>query len=773
MSRTRRRRSPVTWVVGAVLAMAVWAALVLNAYVHPVVGGDVEGSVGRDESTAFVPEALTNGGAVVDASGASVRTASMPDRTVALTFDDGPDPRWTPEILRVLEKHDVRATFFVVGSLVVRYPEIVREIRASGSEVGLHSFSHVDLAKVSAERIEEETARTQAALIGATGETSYLSRPPYLSGPSSLTRKQFDAILVLAGLGQITVLSDIDSRDWAREGADRILASSLPPDGEGAIVLLHDAGGDRSQTVAALDRLIPLLKSRGYRFTTVTEALGMPPANRPVDPEAKRSGELLITVVAIAVAVTDVLLGLLVLAGVLVVVRLLFVTVLAFRHARIRRPGRFSWGPPVTEPVSVVVPAYNERACIEATVRSLQASDHPIEVIVVDDGSTDGTADVVEALRLPQVRVIRQRNGGKAKALNTGIAYARHDIIVMMDGDTVFEPSTVRELVQPFADPSVGAVAGNVKIANNRSLIARWQQIEYVIGFNLDRRAYDLLGCMPTVPGAVGAFRRAALREVGGVSDETMAEDTDLTMAIVAGGWRVVYQPTARAWTEAPERLSQLWRQRYRWSYGTMQSLWKHRRTVLRDGRRVRFSRFALSHLTLFQVVLPLLAPLIDVFLVYGLVFDDPVRTLLAWGGILLLQTLAALYAFRLEGEPRWNVLLLPLQQLVYRQLMYLVLIQAVASSLAGVRLRWQKTPRVGAANASLAAELESGSRRFEPPSGAATEAVLTPLKARMSGLVDDATARLDPAGRRGGGRIAPPTRDPGGLKGHPGHRVT
>ena len=240
------------------------------------------------------------------------------------------------------------------------------------------------------------------------------------------------------------------------------------------------------------------------------------------------------------------------------------------------------------------------------------------------------------------MRLIRQANAGKPAALNNGIRHARHELIVMIDGDTVFEPSTVRHLVQPFARPEVGAVSGNAKVANRSKLIGRWQHIEYVIGFNIDRRVIDLLRCMTTIPGAVGAFRRSALLQVGGVSDDTLAEDTDLTMAICAAGWRVVYEENARAWTEAPATFRQLWRQRYRWSYGTMQSMWKHRRAIFASGAAGRMGRVGLANLALFQVLLPCLAPLIDVFLIYGLLVLDPVTTLMLWAAVLVLQMLVA-----------------------------------------------------------------------------------------------------------------------------------
>src|SRR5919107_1616027 len=383
--------------------------------------------------------------------------------------------------------------------------------------------------------------------------------------------------------------------------------------------------------------------------------------------------------------------------GVLTIGRTGLLLLLATRHARQRRNPHWRWGPTVTEPVSVIVPAYNEKAGIEAAVRSLSGGDHPdIEVVVVDDGSTDGTAALVERLALPNVRVVRVPNGGKANALNTGVALAKHDLIVTVDGDTIFEPDSIKMLVQPFADPTVGAVAGNVKVGNRKSLVALWQHIGYVIGFNLDRRLYEVMNCMPTVPGAIGAFRRAALAEVGGMSDETLAEDTDVTMALCRTGWRVVYEERAKAWTEAPTTLEQLYRQRYRWSYGTMQAMWKHRRSVCDPGVSGRFGRRGLPFLALFGVALPLFGPVVDIMLVYGLVFWDRTETVIAWVGMLALQLLTAAVAFQFDREPMQPLLRLPLQQFAYRQLMYLVLIQSATTALTGGRLRWHKLQRAG-----------------------------------------------------------------------------
>jgi len=305
----------------------------------------------------------------------------------------------------------------------------------------------------------------------------------------------------------------------------------------------------------------------------------------------------------------------------------------------------------------------------------------------------------VESLGLDRVRLVRQSNGGKPAALNTGVTAARYDLIVTVDGDTVFEPGTLRALVQPFRDESVGAVSGNTKVGNRSGLLGRWQHIEYVMGFNLDRRLYDVLRCMPTVPGAIGAFRRAALNDIGGVSGATLAEDTDITIGIGRAGWRVTYAEDARAWTEAPASLSALWRQRYRWSYGTMQAVWKHKSAFVRareGGPERRIGWIGLPYLVFFQILLPLLAPLIDVFAIYGILFLDPVPVIGYWLGFNLLNLLLGWYALRLDRESPRPLWAMPFQQFVYRQLMYLVVIESVISALAGTRIRWQPMERTG-----------------------------------------------------------------------------
>lgn len=604
-----KRRLPMRYLLPSLLLVALLAMLMLRGYVHSEILADHR--IQPPAPTTQVPKNVLEGGPVIDARSATepAKTLRIPDRKIVLTFDDGPDPVWTPRVLDALKKYDAHGVFFVTGTMASRYPELVQRMVDEGHEIGLHTFNHPDLSYQTPGRIDWELSQNQLVLAGAAGIRTSLFRPPYSSFSDAMDNKSWPVTQYIGSRGYLTVVNNTDSEDWKRPGVPAIIERATPKGGQGAIILMHDSGGDRSQTVAALGTFLPQMEQRGYEFTNLTAALGAPSAHTPATGFALLKGKAFVSAVSVSERITDVLVVGLAAIGGLVIARFGLMLLLSFLHARRVRRKDFSWGPPLARPVSVLVPAYNERECIAATVRSLVASDYPVEIIVIDDGSTDGTADIVQALRLPNVRVVRQRNAGKPAALNNGIAHARYDIVVMMDGDTVFEPSTVRELVQPFADPRVGAVAGNAKVGNRDSLIGAWQHIEYVMGFNLDRRMYDLLGCMPTIPGAVGAFRRDALDRVGGMSEDTLAEDTDVTMALHRDGWRVVYAENARAWTEAPESVQQLWSQRYRWSYGTMQAIWKHRRAVIERGPSGRFGRVGLPFVSLFMVVAPLLAP--------------------------------------------------------------------------------------------------------------------------------------------------------------------
>ncbi|MFI9563872.1 bifunctional polysaccharide deacetylase/glycosyltransferase family 2 protein [Streptomyces rishiriensis] len=720
-------------ILALLLLLALTSVMLLDGYLRAEVGGDQRVRTGA--SSSQVPDDVLDGGPILTFRGGRATTVSVPDKTIALTFDDGPNPTWTPQVLRILREYDVPGTFFLVGSMVSRYPGIVEDMVEQGEEVGIHTFTHVDLSYQSHARVRREMTQTQLALAGAAGITTTLFRAPYSSETDAIDNYSWPVYKELGEDGYTSVFVDTDSDDWKRPGVSKIVEWATPDDGKGASVLFHDAGGERSQTIKALPTYIEKMKAAGYTFTTVSGVLqkqnaaardattdtttgtqGEQPAELPDGAGAVGDrlqaahreatgvtlyeGKALIAAVTLAEWTVPTLSVGLMVVGVAVMGRFGMMLLLARRHHRQRNRRRFSWGATVTRPVSVIVPAYNEKECIANTLESLARSTHPIEIIVVDDGSTDDTSGIARAaaasLGMTNVRVIRQENAGKPAALNNGVRNAAHDIVVMMDGDTVFEPEAVHQLVQPFANPEVGAVAGNAKVGNRDTVIGAWQHIEYVMGFNLDRRMYDLLRCMSTIPGAIGAFRRDAVLEVGGMSEDTLAEDTDITIAMHRAGWQVVYQEHAKAWTEAPGSLKQLWSQRYRWSYGTMQALWKHRGSLTDRGPSGRFGRVGMPLVVLFQIVTPVFAPLIDVFTVYSMIFIDFQAALLAWLAVLGVQLSCAAYAFRLDREKYRYLLMMPLQQFAYRQMMYLVLIHSCVTALTGGRLRWQKLKRTG-----------------------------------------------------------------------------
>jgi cellulose synthase/poly-beta-1,6-N-acetylglucosamine synthase-like glycosyltransferase/peptidoglycan/xylan/chitin deacetylase (PgdA/CDA1 family) len=687
------------------LIVVVFAlGLLIEGYTHGVLGENAAAEPAASPGTARGPAAVVNGGPVVAPVGGphgGPVSYQVPPKTAVLSFDDGPDPTWTPKIIAVLRRYHVPGTFFVIGAHAADNPQLVRAELAAGDQIGSHTYTHPNLATVSTWRENFELTLTQNALAGAAGIHTRLLRMPYSSSPGAITAADWRASVTAGRDGYLVVFTSLDTVDWARPGVARIVRAAIPANGAGAIIMLHDGGGNRSQTLAALPGIITGLKARGYQFKTVTSALRLADPDVPVTGSAHTAGTLLVFVQRAADRALAIFAIALIVLTVLSVIRVLLVT--GFAVAARRRELRLArWIPPDAPPylpdVTIVIPAYNEEAGIAATVHTMAQSRYRgrLEIIVVDDGSTDRTAQIARSLGYPFVRVITQRNAGKPGALNRGIRLAQSDILILVDGDTIFEPDTIGKLVAPLADPDVGAVSGNTKVFNRKGFLGRWQHLEYVVGFNLDRRMYDLLGVMPTVPGAIGAFRRAALYQIRGVSHDTLAEDTDLTMALCRSGWRVVYAPQAIAWTEVPATLRVLWKQRYRWCYGTMQAMWKHRHSFWERGLSGRLGRICLTYLWFFQVLLPLLAPLIDVFSLYGIVFLNPVWVAAFWLSFTALQMLVAGYALRLDREKLGALWVLPFQLIVYRQLMYLVTIQSVMAALLGTRQRWQATERTG-----------------------------------------------------------------------------
>jgi cellulose synthase/poly-beta-1,6-N-acetylglucosamine synthase-like glycosyltransferase/peptidoglycan/xylan/chitin deacetylase (PgdA/CDA1 family)/spore germination protein YaaH len=615
------------------------------------------------------------------------------EHQVAITFDDGPDPRWTPKILDILKAANVKAAFFVVGVNAERYPSLVRRIVNEGHEIGNHTYYHPNLALCWPEHIRLELNATQLLLETITGRATTLFRPPYAAdtGPTQLS--ELAPLKIAEDLNYLVVLENIDPQDWAKPGADIILRRVKQQRQDGSVILLHDAGGDRSQTVEALPRILEWLHTRGDTVVSLSTLLGT--TRDAVMPPVLGNGQSLSRLVSstgfrVYHSIEEFLWAFMIVATALVVVRTLVVVLLAYRFRR-EPKGHF------TEPISVVMAAYNEEKVIAQTLRTLLATEYKgeIEVVVVDDGSTDQTAPEVERVAQtdPRIRLIQQENRGKARALQRGLAAARNGVVVFIDADTQCQPDTLPRLLEPFADTEVGAVSGHAKVGNLRTFIARCQALEYTCGFNLDRRAYNRWKCITVVPGAISAVRKDAIAEAGGLSVETLAEDTDLTLSLHRHRQRVVYAPDAVAWTEAPETVRTLARQRSRWAYGTLQCLWKHRDMVFNWNYRA-LGWFSLPSIWFFQIILVAVTPMVDLFLLASLPFGVWRAVLPFIVTFLAMDVILATLACLLERDPivrAWRIL--PMR-LIYRPMLSYCIWKAILRAIKGAWVSWGKLER-------------------------------------------------------------------------------
>ncbi len=647
------------------------------------------------------------------------RTGNKPGY-VALTFDDGPDPQWTPQILSILKAKKVPATFFVIGQNALAHPFLLSQIISDGSEVGSHTFTHPNLALASPKTAQLELNATRRLVEAYTGRSLRLFRAPYFSDAEASTADELAAALIAQKNGYTNIGLHVDPHDWKQQSADSISKSTIAqiesatPENTQQIVLLHDGGGDRSQTLAALPQIIDQLQAKGYKFVAVSELAGltkddvMPKVDRADLLAARANIGLFLAIAGIGQALK----WLFYVAITIGILRAVVITALALYAKRQERER----APPAADPtrfVSVIIPAHNEERVIEASIRRVLASENArLEVIVVDDGSTDGTADVVEKAfgNHPSVQLLRVRNGGKAQALNQAIDLASGDILIALDADTQFEPETIAKLVRWFRDPEIGAVSGNVKVGNKVNLVTRWQSIEYITAQNLERRALAQFDAIMVVPGAVGAFLRTALDETDGYPEDTLAEDQDLTIRVQRNGWKVIYDDQAIAWTEAPESFRALTIQRFRWAYGTLQCLWKHR-SIISSGKPRGLARIGIPQTWIFQIGFSLIAPFIDLTLAINILTTalkvyqhgwaqsegDILHMARFWVAFTSIDVVCGYIAYRLEPrEKHYPALLLVAQRFIYRQIMYLVVIRAVTSALRGPKVGWGKLTRSG-----------------------------------------------------------------------------
>ena len=647
------------------------------------------------------------------------RFGAIPNK-VALTFDDGPDPRWTPAILDILKQKGVRASFFIVGENAGAYPDLVRREVAEQHDVGNHTFTHPNLSVLPEPLVKLEIDTTRKLFESITNRSMRLFRPPYLGDADPTSIDQIEPVRIAQDMGFVTAGLRVDPGDWMQPGVQSIIdqtmqqIQSADEDVHGQIVLLHDSGGDRSQTVAALPALIDALRAKHYELVSVSDLAGL---TRDQAMPPLPAGDVLPRM-ALPVFLTigqfgQVMHGLFLTAIALGLARVLFLSILGLIHKwrELRQvPPVLAGNAPL---ISVLIPAHNEANVIVASIHRILRSNYPrLEVIVIDDGSSDDTSAVVSE-NFPSsnaVTLITVTNGGKAKALNIGLSRARGNVVVALDADTQFEPETITYLARWFVDPTVGAVAGNAKVGNRVNTITNWQALEYVSAQNLERRALALLGCITVVPGAVGAWRRSLLDELDGFPSDTLAEDQDLTIAVQKARYQVLYDSAAIAWTEAPDTVQGLSKQRFRWAFGTLQCLWKHR-DVLFVPRYGTLGFIAMPQVILFQIVLAVIAPLLDFTLFIQIVKTgidylqhrgefDPSNlylTTIYFLAFMALDTAAVAVAFAMEKQEQWSLLLLlALQRFGYRQILYYVVLKSVFSAATGTLVGWGKLERKG-----------------------------------------------------------------------------
>ncbi len=635
---------------------------------------------------------------------------------VILTFDDGPDPDYTPPILDILKRENVPAAFFVVGVMAEANLPILKRILKEGHEIGNHTFTHPNIAKVGATRAFAEIEATRLLLESVLGRSTVLFRAPFNADSEPTKMEELVPLGIGKELNYYSIGESIDPEDW-QEGisADSVYERTIrayEANPNKGIILFHDSGGNRQATVDALPHIIQYFKSKGVQFSTIANLLDKKPEE--VMPTVKSSLFMANSWVAEAgFWFSQLLFGLFSVALILGILRILMIAVLAILQYLKRKNEQsdldktaflFANSAKKTTPsVSIIVPAYNEEVNVVKTINNLLKQDYPnFNIIFVNDGSRDATYSVVsEAFKNhPKVQVFDKPNGGKASALNFGIEHATGEFLVCIDADTQLRSDAVRKMMPYFQDKKVGAVAGNVKVGNEVNMLTNWQSIEYTTSQNFDRRAFDLINAITVVPGAIGAFRKSVLQAVGGFATDTLAEDCDLTIRILRGGNIVRSCTEAIAVTEAPETFQMFMRQRFRWTYGIMQSFWKNKDAFL-NPRFGALGMIALPNLLIFQILMPLIAPLADVLLIIGLIWNrhssEGLGKLLGFYGFFLLIDMGvSLLGFWFEKEKMWKILWLIPQRLVYRQLMYWTLFKAIRRAVKGESQSWGVLKRTG-----------------------------------------------------------------------------
>jgi cellulose synthase/poly-beta-1,6-N-acetylglucosamine synthase-like glycosyltransferase/peptidoglycan/xylan/chitin deacetylase (PgdA/CDA1 family)/spore germination protein YaaH len=648
---------------------------------------------------------------------------------VALSFDDGPDPKWTPKILDILKAKHVKGAFMVIGELAQDNVGLLRRYIGEGHEIGNHTYTHPDISEIPARQVQLELNLTERLFASKLGIKPLYFRPPYSIDQEPDTNDQAAPAYRIQQMGYTIIGNKIDTDDWnehPRKSPQEIAWSVLEqlrimktkPQFRGSIILLHDGGGDRSATVAALPLLIDTLRAHGYQIVPVSELMGKTTAEvmPPLTPNQRWQARIDSVAFSLFAFVGRFIVMVFFIGDVLMSARLALIGLFALiDRLRRRRVPAVEGG--FVPRVAVLIPAYNEEKVIVRTIRSVLNSDYEnLRAIVIDDGSSDRTYDVArEAYRdeiaTGRLQVLSKTNAGKAEALNYAIGLLSEDYYVGIDADTVIARDAVSKLIAHFADPQVGAVAGNAKVGNRVNLWTRWQALEYITSQNFERRALDLFNVVTVVPGAIGSWRTEAVRHGGGYPVNTVAEDADLTMNLLEQGYKVIYEDQALAFTEAPIDAKGLMRQRFRWSFGTLQAVFKHKKAFTKNRA---MGIFALPNILIFQILLPLVSPLIDLMFVYGTIqylldrhfhpdTASPAgfeKLLVYFLTFLIIDFVTSALAFFLERRhpanrgDGWLLFHIWLQRFAYRQVFSIVLFKTIKRAIDGRPFNWDKLER-------------------------------------------------------------------------------
>ena len=628
-------------------------------------------------------------------------------KQVVLSFDDGPDPKYTEKILNIMRENEVHGTFYVVGSQFYKYPEIVRKIQNQGSDIGMHTFTHAenkDDAKLSDITFNKEFDFANKMFVHLFGYEPLLFRVPFVGVEEKLSYDALQYIGEAYKRGYVVSAPTVDSLDWIKgQTSENIVKLATTSDVMTVVILLHDSGGDRGATIEALPQIIKFYKDRGYSFVTTTQLAGQ---NGLLHSDVLSPHDKLVSAVTyytyhISRELPRILQKGFLAGFIVVILHMGIVLCLAtYQRAKSRREKRLRKNlnkKKFKGFISVIIPAYNEENSISSSIRSvLRSSFKNFELLVIDDGSTDLTMD--RALMLTgdtRVKVFSKRNGGKCSALNYGVKKATGEIVVFIDADTRISTSALMQILQSFTNPRVGAVAGYIKVGNGNTFLSKLQGLEYMINQSIEKRVQQLFGNVMVVPGAFGAWRIDVIKRAGGFSKDTHTEDFDLTLSVLKRGYKVIFCESALAHTEAPHSLSQLFSQRFRWDFGNLQVFIKHK-DVLFNKEHGALGLFLFPRFALIQVPTLLLTPLIDIYIILNLIVGERNLTVLFLLLYLVVQFILVFTAFMLSKNRNRGLKYMLFLRFPYMQIMYAVLFIAVMHALKGELVAWSKIQHTG-----------------------------------------------------------------------------